>query len=260
MSSSLQTHQLDLGYHRTLVVEGLDLTIPTGSFTALVGANGSGKSTILNACARLLKPKQGAVQLADVDLHGVPTKMVARWLAILPQQPTAPAGLTVEELVAHGRYPHRRAFGGRSRGDRDAVAWALETAQLTDFAQRTLGELSGGERQRVWIAMALAQQTPVLLLDEPTAALDVAHQLEVMTLLQRLNQEEGKTIVAVLHDLNLAARFATRMVMIKDGAIVAEGTPVEVITAENLRVVFGIEAEILRSARHGAPVCVPHLG
>ncbi|MEM8885167.1 MAG: ABC transporter ATP-binding protein [Planctomycetota bacterium] len=257
-SHTLRTDKLTLGYDGRTVVEDLNLVVPPGSLTALVGANGSGKSTILKACARLLAPTHGAALLDGASIHAMKSRDVAKRLAILPQDPTAPAALTVSELVSYGRFPYRNALGLTSGEDREAMRAAMEVADLHGFADRPIGQLSGGERQRVWIAMTLAQDTEYLLLDEPTASLDLLHQIEVMDLLVHLNRERGKTIVVVLHDLNLAARYASHMVAIKDGAIRHAGAPAEVMTAERLREVFGIEAEIVHSERDGAPLCVAY--
>jgi iron complex transport system ATP-binding protein len=254
----LQTEELDLAYIEEKVVEGLSLSIPDGEITALVGANGSGKSTILKAMARILKPRRGAVYLDGKAIHSRPTKQVAQELAILPQAPEAPAGLTVGELVSYGRFPYQTGFGVLNDRDRDMIGQALRLTQMEEFARRPVGELSGGQRQRAWIAMALAQDTDVMLLDEPTTFLDMAHQLEVLHLLDRLNREEGRTIVIVVHDLNHAARYAHHMVAILGGRIAAEGPPRDVMTHGMLREVFGIEADILTEPRSGVPLCIPY--
>lgn len=254
----LCTRQLEVGYADAVVVKNLNLAVPSGRITALVGANGSGKSTILKTMARILKPRAGSVLLDGKAIHTLPTKTVARQLAILPQNPTAPDGVTVRELVAYGRYPHQSGFGGMTREDREIVRWALDVTGMAAFADRPVDQLSGGQRQRAWIAMALAQQTEMLFLDEPTTYLDMAHQLEVLQLLQRLNREEGRTIVMVLHDLNHAARYAHHMVAIKAGEVYAEGVPADVMTPEMLREVFGIEADIVPDPRTGLPLCLPY--
>ncbi len=258
-SAAIRTERLTIGYDHRVVVDSLDLEIARGSLAALIGANGSGKSTILKTCARLLAPMGGASLLDGESVHHLPSSEVARRLAILPQDPEAPHALTVAELIAYGRYPYRNFLGMTGPDDRRAVGKALEVAGLVLLADRTIGQLSGGERQRVWIAMALAQETDYLLLDEPTASLDLLHQLEVMNLLVKLNREQGKTILVVLHDLNLAARHASHMVAIKDGRVVRTGTPAEVMTPETLRDVFGIKAEIIHSQQHSAPICTAHL-
>lgn len=254
----IQTEQLDIAYDDKIIVEQLNLAIPERQITALVGANGSGKSTILKAMARLLKPKQGVVFLDGKVIHEQKTKEIAKQLAILPQNPVAPDGLTVFELVAYGRFPHQTGFGTLSQKDKEMIIWAIEVTSMTEFADRPVDQLSGGQRQRAWIAMALAQETPMLFLDEPTTFLDMAHQMEVLQLLKKLNEEENRTIVMVVHDLNHASRFAQHMVAIKQGKMIHEGSPVEVMTPEVLKVVFGIESDIIRDPRNGQPLCLPY--
>ncbi|KAA9006592.1 ABC transporter ATP-binding protein [Paenibacillus spiritus] len=258
MRERLNARELSIGYADTLIVSDLNLSIPTGQITALVGANGSGKSTILKTMARLMKPKSGSVMLDGKSIHSQSTKEVARQLAILPQNPTAPDGLTVSELVSYGRYPHQKGFGAMTAEDRAIVAEAIEVTGMTAFADRPIDRLSGGQRQRAWIAMALAQQTEILFLDEPTTFLDMAHQLEVLQLLQRLNEREGRTIIMVVHDLNHASRYAQHMVAIKSGSVVSEGSPEVVMTPDVLREVFGIEADIVTDPRTGLPLCLPY--
>ncbi|NGQ96901.1 ABC transporter ATP-binding protein [Brevibacillus sp. SYP-B805] len=254
----LYTRQLDIGYTDAVIVQNLNLSVPTGKITALVGANGSGKSTILKTMARIMKPKAGGVILDGKAIHEQPTKAVAKQLAILPQNPTAPAGLTVSELISYGRFPHQKGFSAFTREDKEVVRWALHVTGMEPFAERPVDQLSGGQRQRAWIAMTLAQQTDILFLDEPTTFLDMAHQLEVLHLLQRLNREEGRTIVMVVHDLNHASRYAHYIVAIKSGTVVSEGAPRDVITKEVLREVFAIEADILYDPRTGVPLCLPY--
>lgn len=254
----LYTKQLDISYDDRLIVENLNLSLPSGRITALVGANGSGKSTILKTIARIMKPVKGGVFLDGRSIHTQSTKEVARQLAILPQNPTAPEGLTVRELIAYGRFPHQKGFGSMSREDKDIVQWAIGVTGMSDFADRPVDQLSGGQRQRAWIAMALAQQTDILLLDEPTTFLDMAHQLEVLKLLQKLNEEMNRTVIMVVHELNHATRFAHHMVAIKQGRVAAEGAPAEVMTHDVLREVFGIEADIVPCPRTGVPLCLPH--
>lgn len=255
--SELYTQKLSLGYAEDLVVEELDLNIPQAKITALVGANGSGKSTILKALARILQPRAGAAFLDGKEIHTLSTRKVAKQLALLPQGPDAPEGLTVRDLVAFGRFPHRSVLGGLSAEDVRMCDWSLGITGMTVFAERAVGQLSGGQRQRAWIAMALAQGTDVLLLDEPTTFLDMAHQLEVLKLLERLNREQGRTIVMVVHDLNHASRFAHHMVAIAQGKVAAQGAPRTVMTPEVLRRVFAIEADIVDDPRTGVPICIP---
>jgi iron complex transport system ATP-binding protein len=253
----LYTQQLDIAYDQRLIVQNLSFAVPTGKITALVGANGSGKSTILKTMARIMKPKKGNVYLDGKSIHQQTTKEVAKQLAILPQNPIAPEGLTVSELVAYGRFPHQKGFGSLSSEDKETVQWAIAVTGMELFADRPVDQLSGGQRQRAWIAMALAQQTDILFLDEPTTFLDMAHQLEVLKLLQKLNEEEGRTIVMVVHDLNHATRYAQHVVAIVRGEIISEGTPEQVVTKDVLRTVFGIEADILHDPRTGVPLCLP---
>ncbi|WP_179037921.1 ABC transporter ATP-binding protein [Paenibacillus sp. URB8-2] len=254
----LNVNQLSIGYAESIIVKDLNLSIPTGKITALVGANGSGKSTILKTMARLMKPASGSVLLDGKSIHTQSTKEVARQLAILPQNPTAPDGLTVSELVSYGRYPHQKGFGSLTVEDRKIISSAIEVTGMGDFSDRPIERLSGGQRQRAWIAMALAQQTDILFLDEPTTFLDMAHQLEVLQLLQMLNEREGRTIIMVVHDLNHASRFGQHMVAIKSGTVVSEGAPVDVMTPDVLREVFGIEADIVDDPRTGLPLCLPY--
>lgn len=255
--STLQTQQLTLGYDAAPVVTDLDLVLPDGKITALIGPNGCGKSTLLRGIARLLKPRSGAVYLDGEQIFKLPTRELARRLGVLPQGPTAPEGLTVRDLVAQGRYPHQRMFQQWSVDDERITQRALSITGMDDLATRPLDALSGGQRQRAWIAMALAQDTPTLLLDEPTTFLDLAHQLEVLHLLQTLNAE-GRTIVMVIHDLNQAARYADHIVAMYAGRVAVAGSPHEVMTTTMLREVFGIEADIVPDPRTGAPLCIPY--
>ena len=257
---TLEARKLSAGYGEHVVLPELSLTLERGTATALVGANGSGKSTLLRVLSRLLPPRSGAVYLDGKAIHLEPTKEVARKLAFLPQRGESPEGLTVEELVSQGRFPHRGPFGGLSAADREAIARAISVVALENHASRPVELLSGGERQRAFIAMALAQETELLLLDEPTTFLDLKHQLEVLELVAKLHREQQKTVVMVLHDLNLAARYARRMVAIKQGKISAQGSPDEVMRPEVLREVFGIEAEVIRDPRFGTPHCLAYAG
>lgn len=253
----LTTSNLDISYEDRLIVQDLNIAIPQGKITALVGANGSGKSTILKTMARIMNPSKGNVLLDGKSIHKQSTKEVAKQLAILPQNPTAPDGLTVSELVSYGRFPHQKGFGSLSKTDREVVKWAVEVTGMSDFADRPVDQLSGGQRQRAWIAMALAQETDILFLDEPTTFLDMAHQMEVLHLLRNLNEVNKRTIVMVVHDLNHATRYADHMIAIKAGVVKGEGTPLEVITPEVMREVFNIEADIVTDPRTGLPLCLP---
>jgi iron complex transport system ATP-binding protein len=247
---------LELAYDRRVVAERLAVAIPDGSFTVIVGPNACGKTTLLRALARLLKPRRGGVYLDRELITSRSSKEVARELGLLPQSSTAPDGITVADLVARGRYPHQRLLRQWSRDDERAVAEAMAATQVQDLAGRIVDELSGGQRQRVWLAMALAQQTPILLLDEPTTFLDIAHQVEVMDLCARLHAD-GRTLVAVLHDLNQACRYATHLVAMRDGAILAEGPPDEIVTAELVETVFGLPCRIVDDPEAGTPLVIP---
>jgi iron complex transport system ATP-binding protein len=255
---ALSTADLRVGYGERAVIDGLGLAIAAGTITALVGPNGSGKSTLLKALARLLKPSGGLVYLDGKAISRMPTTAIARELAILPQGPSAPASLTVRELVEQGRFPHVGALRMLRQQDHSAITAALELTGMTEFAHRPIDGLSGGERQRAWIALTLAQDTPILLLDEPTTFLDIGHQLEVLDLVTRLNRERQMTIVLVLHDLNQAARYAERMVVLNKGQIVADGPPAEVLVPALLAAVFNVRANILSDPATGTPVCIPY--
>jgi len=256
-TSRLRAAGLSLGYAERSVVHDLDLALPDGEVTVIVGANGCGKSTLLRGLARLLKPAQGAVLLDGRSIHEQPSREVARTLGLLPQNPVAPEGLTVVDLVGRGRHPHHGRFRRWSASDDAAVARALELTDAVDLAHRPVDELSGGQRQRVWIAMALAQETDLLLLDEPTTYLDVAHQVEVLDLLVDLNAARGATVVMVLHDLNLAGRYADHLVALREGAVVAAGRPSEVVTPALVREVFGLEAQVVVDPVSRTPLVVP---
>jgi iron complex transport system ATP-binding protein len=260
MSSSdpqLDAVSVSLGYDGNVIVDRLSLSIPTGRVTAIVGANACGKSTLLRGLARLLPPSTGAVLLDGQDIARLPTRAVAARVGILPQQPSAPDGLTVADLVGRGRHPHQRWFRQWSPADAAAVEEALESTAMTELADRLVDELSGGQRQRAWIALALAQGAPLMLLDEPTTFLDLAHQVEVLDLLADLNAREGRTIVMVLHDLNLACRYADHVVAMCAGAIVTEGDPTEVVDAALVAKVFGLQSRVIPDPLTGTPMVVP---
>jgi iron complex transport system ATP-binding protein len=253
----LQARNVTLAYDARVIVEDLSVDIPNGKFTVVVGANACGKSTLLRGLARLLALRGGVVLLDGEPIHRSPTREVATKLGILPQQPTAPDGLCVGDLVARGRHPHLRWYRRWSVHDDEIVSWALEVTGMSDLAGRVVDELSGGQRQRAWIAMALAQDTPTMLLDEPTTFLDLAHQCEVMDLLERLNKDDGRTVVAVLHDLNQAARYADHMIAMKAGRIVAAGPPAEVVTPEQVEHVFGLAVHVQEDPLTGTPMVIP---
>ncbi|MFG3225995.1 ABC transporter ATP-binding protein [Kitasatospora sp. NPDC048194] len=253
----LEARGLTLAYEARTVVEGLDVRVPDGRVTVIVGPNACGKSTLLRALGRLLKPVRGAVLLDGEELARIPTRRIAQRLGLLPQSPTAPEGISVADLVSRGRQPHQSWWRQWSAEDEAAVAEALERTSTTELAERSMDELSGGQRQRAWIAMALAQGTDILLLDEPTTYLDIAHQVEVLDLVRRLNVERGRTVVAVLHDLNQAARYADHLVAMRDGRVVAQGAPGEVVTAGLVREVFGLDSVVVPDPVTGTPLVVP---
>jgi iron complex transport system ATP-binding protein len=256
-SHTLAVEGVTLGYGDRTVVHSLDLDVPPGQITCIVGANACGKSTLLRAMARLLSPRGGQVLLDGRDLHRLPTKQVARTLGLLPQSPIAPEGIVVADLVSRGRHPHQGMLARWSAEDDAAVAEALEMTGIADLADRPVDELSGGQRQRAWIAMSLAQQTDVLLLDEPTTFLDVCHQVEVLDLLTDLNRQRGTTIVMVLHDLNLAARYADRLVAVREGQVHAAGEPDAVLTAEVVQEVFGMGSRVILDPVSAKPLVLP---
>lgn len=254
----LTAEGLALGYGDRRVVEGLDLAVPDRAFTAIVGPNACGKSTLLRSLVRLLRPEDGVVLLDGRAIATFRAKAVARELGFLPQGTTAPEGIRVVGLVRRGRYARQSVLGTWTRADEEAVEEAMRAAGVTDLADRVVAELSGGQRQRVWIAMVLAQETPYLLLDEPTTFLDIAHQYELLRLL-RLLVEEGRTVVAVLHDINQAGRFADHVVAMRDGRVVADGRPSEVITSATVADVFGLASDVVPDPITGTPMVVPHL-
>ena len=253
----LAAKDLSLAYDTEKIVSNLDVEIPDGKITVIVGANACGKSTLLRGLARLLKPAEGAVYLDGKAVHEMKTHDVAKVLGLLPQSPVAPDGITVGDLVGRGRYPHQGWFRQWSDEDDAAVAKALESTGTADLVDRRIQELSGGQRQRVWVAMALAQETDLLLLDEPTTFLDINHQVELLDLLTDLNRASGKTIVIVLHDLNLACRYADHIIAMKQGSILAEGSPCDVINATVITEVFGLSCEVCPDPISGTPMIVP---
>jgi iron complex transport system ATP-binding protein len=256
-SYTLTTRKLTLSYDKNSVIGSLDLAIPTGQITALVGPNGCGKSTLLRGLARLLKPQSGTVYLDGKAIAQLPTKEVAKRLSILPQNPTAPEGLTVRELIAQGRYPHQTWRQQWSQEDERMLKQAIAMTNLVPLAERPLDTLSGGQRQRAWIAMTLAQNTDILLLDEPTTFLDLAHQIEVLDLLDDLNCNYGRTIVMVLHDLNLACRYASNLIALRNGQVFAQGSVKQVMTETMLKEVFGLESLIMVDPVAKTPMCIP---
>ncbi|GAB3061667.1 ABC transporter ATP-binding protein [Micromonospora schwarzwaldensis] len=257
MTALLSTRDLVVGYEGRTVLDGLDLDLPADAFTVIVGPNACGKSTLLRTMARLLTPRRGTVLLDGAQIRDLPTRDVARRLGVLPQSPLVPEGITVADLVGRGRQPYQRWWRQWSTEDGRAVDEAMRLADVTALADRPVDTLSGGQRQRVWIAMTLAQDTGALLLDEPTTFLDLAHQVEVLDLLHRLRAERGRTVVAVLHDLNQAARYADHLVAMRDGAVVAAGPPREILTADLVRDVFRLDCVVVPCPVTGAPLVVP---
>lgn len=254
----LSTVDLNIGYGERLIVNNLSLTIPDKKITTIIGPNGCGKSTLLKAMTRIIPKKSGAVLLDGVNISKESTKALAKKMAILPQTPESTNGLTVSELVSYGRFPYQKGFGQLTKKDFEVIEWALEVTGTKDFKYRPVDALSGGQRQRVWIAMALAQETDIIFLDEPTTYLDMAHQLEILELLQRLNTEQERTIIMVLHDLNQAARFADYIIALKDGKIVEAGTCEKVIHHDVLKKVFQIDTKIGRDPETNKPICLTY--
>ena len=255
--SRLIAENLSLGYGDRVIVDHLDLEVRTGVITTVIGPNGCGKSTLLRALGRLLKPRNGSVLLDGKAIGSMRTKDVARTLGMLPQAPLAPEGLTVADLVARGRHPHQSWLRQWSSDDEGEVAEALALTGVSDLADRPVDQLSGGQRQRAWISMALAQGTDILLLDEPTTYLDLAHSIEVLDLVDRMHEELGRTVVMVLHDLNLAIRYSDQLIVMRDGSIVAAGAPKDIISAELLLEVFGLEAAVIADPVSDRPLVVP---
>ena len=256
--SRLNGQQVEIGYGDHTIINNLDVEIPDGKITSIIGPNGCGKSTLLKALSRLLLIKKGQIILDGESIHTQSTKEIAKKIAILPQSPEVADGLTVGELVSYGRFPHQKGFGRLSAEDKKEIDWALTVTGTYDFRHRSINDLSAGQRQRVWIAMALAQKTDIIFLDEPTTYLDICHQLEILELVQRLNEEQGCTIVMVLHDINQAIRFSDHLIAMKDGEIVANGTTKEVLTKEILEQVFNIDVVLSEDPRTGKPLLVTY--
>ncbi|MFC4303220.1 ABC transporter ATP-binding protein [Cohnella boryungensis] len=254
---ALEARELTVSYGNQFIFQDLNLSIGKGKITALIGANGCGKSTLLRTMARLLKPREGNVLLEGRSIAALPTKDVAKRMALLPQGPSAPEGLTVLQLVKQGRYPYQSWLHQWSKEDERHVRHALETTGLTELAERKVDSLSGGQRQRAWIAMVLAQGTEIVLLDEPTTYLDLTHQIEALDLLYELYEREGRTIVMVLHDINLACRYAHHLVAIRDQKVFVEGPPEQVVTSEMIESVFNMRSNVIRDPLYGTPLCVP---
>lgn len=258
LKSQISVNHLTVAYNSTPIIQEMNVQIPKGKITVIIGPNGCGKSTLLKTIGRVLIPKTGMIALEGKDIHTLSTVEVAKKMAILPQSPQAPAGLTVGELVQYGRFPHRKGFKGTSTSDKVAIEWALRETNLLQCANTSVDTLSGGQRQRAWIAMAIAQQTETILLDEPTTYLDLSYQLEILELLYRLNRERKTTIVMVLHDLNLAARHADHMIALRHGKVIGEGSPAVIMQKSVLKETFNIDAEVIQDKRTGCPTCVSY--
>lgn len=254
---TLQAQNLHAGYEQKMILNDVQLSIPQNKMSIIIGANGCGKSTLLKTMARLIKPADGEVVLDGKSIHQMPPKQLAKTLGLLPQSPVVPEGITVADLVGRGRFPHQTLFGSWSKKDYEAVAEALEMMNITEFANRNIDELSGGQRQRVWIAMALAQQTDILFLDEPTTFLDITYQVEILDLLTDLNKKYGTTIVMVLHDINLSARYADYLFTMKNGRLIAEGTPQDIITSTLIQETFQLECSVITDPVSNTPLILP---
>lgn len=252
-----QGEQIVAGYENKAVIHGVDLVIPSNKISVIIGSNGCGKSTLLKTLARLIKPLSGSVTLDGKPISKIPAKQLARVVGLLPQSPIVPEGISVADLVGRGRFPHQSLLSGWTKKDHEAVAEAMTIMNITEFANHNIDELSGGQRQRVWIAMALAQQTDILFLDEPTTFLDITYQVEILDLLTDLNRKHGTTIVMVLHDINLSARYADHIFALDTGKLVAEGTPTEVITSTLVKDIFGLECTVIADPVSGSPLVVP---
>ena len=253
---AIKVTDLDVAYEQKYIIKNMNLEIPKGKITMIIGSNGCGKSTLLKTIARIITPKKGEIKLDGVSLKAQAPKEIAKKMAVLPQSPIVPSGLLVKELVSYGRFPYQSAMGGLKEKDIEMVNWAMKVTGIAEFSERSVDSLSGGQRQRAWIAMALAQETEILVLDEPTTYLDMAHKLEILMLLQKLNKEENRTIVMVLHELNNATKFADYLIGVKEGEVVFRGKPLDVITNENLYTLYGIDAKLQLDETGQYPICV----
>ncbi len=249
---------LSVAYDDNVVIDNMDLSIPKGEISIIIGANGCGKSTLLKTVARIIKPRNGEIYINGKDIRHQKEVHIATQVAFLPQGPVCPGGITVRELVAYGRFPHQKMIGGLNSHDKEIIQWAMEETEMEAFAGREIGSLSGGQRQRAWIAMTLAQETGIIMLDEPTTYLDISYQLEILEVLERLNREKNITIVIVLHELYNACRFASNIIGLKQGKIICMGAPREVITKESLKGIYGIDVKLQLSENKKYPVCVDY--
>ena len=253
---AISVKNLSVAYDDNLIIDQMDLSIPKEEISIIIGANGCGKSTLLKTIARIIKPASGEIFINGQNINSQKEKYLATQVAFLPQGPICPSGMTVKELVAYGRFPHQRMIGGLRKHDKEIIDWSIEETGLKDFAHREIESLSGGQRQRAWIAMTLAQETDIIMLDEPTTYLDMSYQLEVLQVLERLNKEKRITVVMVLHELNNACRFASNIIGLKNGKIVCEGEPMEVINKSNLKEIYGIDVKLQLSDNKKYPICV----
>lgn len=255
---AISVNNLSVAYDDNLIIDNLNLSIPKEEITIIIGANGCGKSTLLKSIARIIKPKAGEICINGQDIKKQREKHLATQVAFLPQGPVCPSGMTVKELVSFGRFPHQKMIGGLNSHDKEIIDWAIKETGLEEFANRPVENLSGGQRQRAWIAMTLAQETDIIMLDEPTTYLDMSYQLEVLQVLERLNREKKITVVMVLHELNNACRFASNIIGLRKGKIVCEGIPREAITRENLREIYGIDVKLQLSENCKYPICIDY--
>lgn len=255
---SIEIKELQAGYQDTIIIERANLSIPKGKITMMIGQNGCGKSTLLKSISRILPVKKGDILLNGVNLKKMAQKEIAKKMAILPQSPLVPEGILVKDLVAYGRFPYQKPMSGLKKEDHEIIEWAMKKTGVFELQNKPVEELSGGQRQRVWISLALAQKTEILVLDEPTTYLDMAHQLEVLELLKKLNKEEGTTIIMVIHELNHATKFADHIIGMKKGKVLFEGAPNEVITVENLKALYEIEAVLTTSQSGDYPICMDY--
>ncbi|MDB1944434.1 ABC transporter ATP-binding protein [Clostridium tertium] len=255
---AISVKNLSVSYESNVIIENMNLCIPKEKISIIIGANGCGKSTLLKTIARINKPKNGDIFINNKNIKKVKEKDIAREVAFLPQGPVCPSGLTVRELVAYGRFPHQKMIGGLNSHDKEVIDWAIEETGLSEFADREVENLSGGQRQRAWIAMTLAQETEIIMLDEPTTYLDMSYQLEVLEVLEKLNKEKQITVVIVLHELNNACRFANNIIGLKKGKVICEGRPIDVITKESLKEIYGVEAHLQVSENGEYPICMEY--
>ncbi len=253
--SAIEVKNLTVAYEKNVIIEDMNLVIPQGKISIIIGANGCGKSTLLKTMARIIKPVSGTIFINELNMKHQSPKKLATQLAVLPQGPKCPEGLTVRELIAYGRFPHQKAIGGFTPHDTEVIDWAIEETGLKEYENRSVERLSGGQRQRAWIAMTLAQETEIILLDEPTTYLDMSYQLEVLELLEKLNKQRHITVVMVLHELNNACRFADNIIGLKKGAVICQGAPAQVINAETLESIYGIHAKLQTSENGNYPIC-----